>query len=140
MSCECDSDTHCNFIVFVKSIVPDTIFEYGQDGPMRARYTVQNVTDLEGNVIGNRRVDNKTVTIPGSSTTTSSITVVINDNTFIYLVGTISTVLVSGGIEQIVYDNITVQQVVVDGHTYNEASITILPIPGTDSTITTIVY
>ncbi len=138
--CDYSCKPSCNTIVFVKSLIPDTIFEYGQDGPMRARYTVQNVTDLEGNVIGNRRVDNKTVTIPGSSTTTSLITTVLNNNTFIYLVGTISTELVSGGIERIVYENITVEKVVVDGCTYTEASITIIPIPGTESTIVTIVY
>ena len=115
-------------------------FVYGQDGPMEAIYTISDVTDLEGNVIGNRRVDIKTVTIPGSSTSTYSLTTVINDNTFIYLIGTKSTVLVSGGIEQVVYDNIIVQQVVVDGHTYTEASITIVPIPDTESVIVTIVY
>ena len=107
---------------------------------MEARYIVQNVTDLEGNVIGNRRADIKTVTIPGSKTSTYSITTVLNDNIFVYLVGTISTVLVSGGIEQVVYDNITVQQVVIDGRTYTEASISIVPIPNTDLVIVTIKF
>ncbi len=129
-----------NTIVYVKSAIPDSEFVYGQDGPMQARYTVQNVTDLEGNVIGNRRADIKTVTIPGSSTSTSSIITVLGDNTFIYFVGTSSTVLVSGGIEQVVYDNLTVQQVVVDGCVYNDATVTRVPIPGTDSIIVTILY
>ena len=123
---------------YIVSLGYDTDFVYGQDGPMEARYTISNVTDLEGNVIGNRRVDIKTVTIPGSSTSTYSDTTVINDKTFIYLVGTKSTVLVSGGIQQVVYDNITVQQIVIDGHTYTEASISIVPIPGTDLAIVTI--
>jgi hypothetical protein len=125
-------------VIYIAALAYDTDFVYGQDGPMEARYTISNVTDLEGNVIGNRRADIKTVTIPGSSTSTYSDTTVINDNTFIYLIGTKSTVLVSGGIQQVVYENITVQQVVIDGHTYTEASITIEPIPGTDLAIVTI--
>ena len=138
--CNHSCEPSCNTIVFVKSLIPDSEFVYGQDGPMQARYTVQNVTDLEGNVIGNRRVDNKIVTIPGSSTITSSITVVLNNNTFIYLVGTASIELVSGGVEQVVYDNITVQQVVVDGCVYNKATITRVPIPDTNLVIVTIEY
>ncbi len=130
----------CNTIVYVKSLIPDSEFVYGQDGSMQARYTVQNVTDLDGNVIGNRRADIKTVSIPGSSTSTSTITTVLGNNTFIYLVGTSSTVLVSGGVEEIVYDNITVQQVVVDGCVYNEATVTLVPIPDTKSVIVTIFY
>ena len=130
----------CNTIVYVNATIHVTDYVYGQDGPMEARYTVENVTDLEGNVIGNRRADIKTVTIPGSSTSTYSVTTVINDKTFIYLVGTKSTVLVSGGIELVVYENITVQQVVVDGNTYTEASITIVPILDTDLVIVTIKY
>ena len=133
-------DPSCNTIVYVTTAAYDTDFVYGQDGPMEARYTISNITDLEGNVIGNRRADIKTVTIPGSSTSTYSITNVINDNTFIYLVGTKSTILVSGGIKQVVYENITVQQVVVDGHTYTEASIKSVPIPDTDLIIITITF
>ena len=127
-------------IYYVAAAVCEIEFVYGQDGPMEARYTVENVTDLEGNVIGNRRADIKSVTIPGSKTSTYFITTVLNDNIFVYLVGTRSTILVSGGIEQVVYDNITVQQIVVDGHTYTEASISIVPIPDTDLVIVTIVY
>jgi hypothetical protein len=127
-------------IYYVAAAVCEIEFVYGQDGPMEARYDVDNVTDLEGNVIGNRRADIKTVTIPGSSTSTYSVTTVINDKTFIYLVGTKSTVLVSGGIQLVVYENITVQQVVVDGNTYTEASITIVPILDTDLVIVTIKY
>ncbi len=138
--CHQSCDLSCNTIVYVKSLTPDSVFVYGQDGPMEARYTVQNVTDLDGNVIGNRRADVKTVTIPGSTTATINGTTVIGDNTFVYFVATVSTVLVSGGVEKIAYENTVIQQVVVDGVTYTKTSNTIIPIPGTNSAIVTIFY
>lgn len=139
-SCDLPCDQSCNTIVYVKSLSPDNVFVYGQDGSMQASYTVQNVTDLEGNVIGNRRADIKTVTIPGSITTTTSGTTVLNDNTFVYFVATNQINLVSGGEVQTVYDNTVIQQVVVNGVTYTKTSNTIVPIPGANLAIVTIFY
>lgn len=139
-SCDLSCEHSCNTIVYVKSLTPENVFVYGQDGSMQASYIVQNVTDLEGNVIGNRRADIKTVTIPGSTTTTTSGTTVLNNNTFVYFVATKQTVLVSGGEEQTVYEDTVIQQVVDNGVTYTKTSNTIVQIPGTNLAIVTIFY
>jgi hypothetical protein len=143
MSCHSDthSDTHCNFIVYEEELPnffdnpsTDNSFVYGSDGPLQATYTILNVEDLDGNRIGNTRLDNKIVTIPGNiSMTFNSVTVIDNESnpdskTFIYIAGTRSYEIVQGP-PIVTYANTVVQNIVYNGQTYNKGTIgyTLLP-------------
>jgi len=141
MSCDCVCDAPCNFIVYEEELPnffdnpsTDNSFVYGTDGPFQATYTVVNVDDLDGNRIGNTRLDNKIISIPGNITMTfNTVTVIDNESnpdlkTFIYVQGTRSYDIVQGP-PVIAYANAVVQNIVYNGVTYNKGTIgyTLLP-------------
>jgi hypothetical protein len=139
MSCVCE--TNCNFIVYEEELpdffdnpTTDNTFVYGSEGSFQATYSILNVDDLNGNRIGNTRLDNKIVNIPGNITMTfNSVTVIDNESnpdskTFIYIGGTRSYEIVQGP-PIVTYANAVVQNIVYNGVTYNKGTIgyTLLP-------------
>jgi hypothetical protein len=152
MSCDCVCDTSCNTIVYVEDLpnifdnpLTDNTFVYGSDGPLQATYTIVNVEDLDGNRIGNSRLDNKIVTIPGNITMTFTSTTVIDNEsnpdtkTFIYLAGTRSYNIVQGP-PIIAYSNAVVQNIVYNGCTYNSGKINYVLLPNKTQLLVTITF
>ncbi len=139
----------CNTLVYVEQSAdfesnPEIQnFVYGVDGPLQATYVIVNVYDLKGNVIGNTRYDTKIVSIPGSKTATvTGVTQLTNESgnkDFVYTIGTRQFQVVAGQ-PKLIYSNVTVQKLVVDGVTYDFGDYLAVPIPGSTNEFVTIEY
>jgi hypothetical protein len=91
---------------------------------IKSAFKIRNA--LNGNKIGETRYDAKIINLLGGSTVTYTAITKINSyhgchDIYIYFTGIRSYKIVSGGNVSLSYENTVVQNVVVDGKTYNSA-------------------
>ncbi len=140
----------CNTLVYVEQsadfvLNPDIpSFVYGSDGPMEAVYTIVNVYDLIGNIIGNTRYDARLVRIPNVSATATvnGVTQLVDDSGDKYFIYTVATkkMEIVNGIPTLTYSNVTVQKIVVNDITYEHGDYSFVPIEGNTNELVTIKY
>ena len=123
----------------------DNSFTYAQVDNFKAIYFITNVFDFAGNKIGDSRYDAKLTTSLGGLTTTFTIVTKTKSDCgchdiYIYLDGTRSYMMVSGGKFVIAYENMVVQNIVVGDKTYNSGNYDAQLDPMTGKLIVTISY
>jgi hypothetical protein len=123
----------------------DNSFTYAQVDNFKAIYFITNVFDFTGNKIGDSRYDSKFTTLLGGFTITfTTVTKTKSDcgcdDIYIYLAGTRSYSIVSGGEIVISNENIVVQNIVVGNKTYNSGNYDAQLDPMTGKLIVTISY
>jgi hypothetical protein len=104
----------------------DNSYTYAQIENFIANYTITNVYDFNGIKIGETRYDAKITNLLGGTTITYIAITKINSyhgchDIYIYFTGIRSYKIVSGGRVDLSYENTVVQNIVVDGKTYNSA-------------------
>jgi len=100
---------------------------YAQVEHLSAVYFITNVYDINGNKIGESRYDSKITNLPGGITVTYTAITKINSyhgchDIYIYSTAIRNYKMVSGGKLNLSYENTFVQNVVIDGKSYNSAN------------------
>jgi hypothetical protein len=108
------------------NIPGDNSYTYAQTENFSAVYFITNIYDFNGIKIGETRYDAKITNLLGGSTITYTAITKINSyhgchDIYIYFTGIRSYKIVSGGNIDLSFENTVVQNVVVDGKTYNSA-------------------
>ena len=102
----------------------DNSYIYAQTENFSANYFITNIYDFNGIKIGETRYDAKIINLLGGTTVTYTAISKINSyhgchDIYIYFTGIRSYNIVSGGNIVLSYENTFIQNVVVDGKTYN---------------------
>jgi hypothetical protein len=123
----------------------DNSYTYAQVDNFKAIYFVTNVFDFAGNRIGDSRYDSKLISLPGGFTITlTTVTKTKSDcgchDIYIYLAGTRSYQIMSGGEIVLANENTTVQNVVVGNKTYNSGNYDAKIDPKSGKLLVTVTY